>query len=163
MSMYLKRMIICIGVVTVLFSLPNAHAQPFCEASGNGGQHGERKMGNFIKELDLTAEQQDQMKKQRNEHREKNKKLQARLKIKMFELKQELEKETSDRGKIYSIVAEVNALQRDLLAQRVQGVLSTKEILTPEQFEKFKQKIDIMKKSKRKMLKRRMEDKGISQ
>ncbi len=152
MNMKFKQTVVGAGAIALVFSACAVYAQPFGRAGektkghGEGWQkesleHREKMMDKLTKELNLTPEQQQQIKKQRNQQKEKSKALRGELREKRFELKEELEKQDINKGKIYLLVAEIEGLMGDQLEQRVEGVLAMREILTPEQLEKFNEKM----------------------
>lgn len=105
---------------------------------GNGSQD-KRPYGpsSLMQELGLSPEQQEQMKARREQNRENHEALKTKLETARKELKTELEKETTDRARIDALIAETKALMGAQLEQRVESILTVKEILTPEQFETF--------------------------
>lgn len=140
MNAKFRQTIVYVGVIAVLFLGSMAYAQPSGNVPERTMRHKEEKMANCVKELELTAEQQGQIKKQRNEQREKNKELRDKLRVKRTQLREELEKQDIDKSKIYGLVAEIKTLLGNQLEQRVESVLSMKEMLTPEQFKKLQEK-----------------------
>jgi len=141
MNAKFKQAVVYSGVIMLVFSAPVAYAQPSGDVPQRVIKYREEVMNDLIKELDLTPEQQEQIKRQQSEHRQKNEELRGRLLAKRLELKQELEKQTINKKRIDTIAAEIKILVGEQLEQRVEGVLSMKEILTPEQFKKFQQKV----------------------
>jgi len=147
MNMRFKQIVVSAWVIALVFSACSVCAQAFGEvtrgARGNKewSEHREKMMNKLTKELKLTPEQQQQIKEQRNQQKDKSKALRDELREKRLELKEELEKQDINKGKIYLLVAEIEGLMGDQLEQRVEGVLAMREILTPEQFEKFNEKM----------------------
>lgn len=158
MSAKFKQAIIYLGVITLVFSVSVAYAQPLRDVPERGIKHREKMMDNLTRELDLTPEQQGQIKKQRSEHRKKNRELKDEVSAKRLELKQELERQTTNKKRIDSIVAELKILMGNQLSQRVEGILSIREILTPEQFNKFQQRARSAGKNQRSRLRRRLKE-----
>ncbi|MFH1645528.1 MAG: Spy/CpxP family protein refolding chaperone [Candidatus Omnitrophota bacterium] len=107
---------------------------------GKTGEHGSKQFANIAKELNLTDEQQAQMKEHRQEHKQKAKEVKEVLKAKRQELKQELENPEVDKSKVYSIANEIESLVGKQLELRVEKVLAMREILTPEQFQQLQEK-----------------------
>ncbi len=147
MNMKFKQIVVGAGAIALVFSACAVYAQPFGKATkgakGNRewSEHREKMMNKLAEELNLTPEQQQQIKKQRNQQKEKSKALRDELREKRFELKEELEKQDINKRKIYLLIAEIEGLTGDQLEQRVEGVLAMREILTPEQLEKFNEKM----------------------
>lgn len=102
--------------------------------------HREGKSDELINELNLTPSQQEQLKKQRGEHGQKFRDTNEQLRGKELELRQELEKDVTDKRKVDELMGEIKVLQGQRLEQRVEGTMSMKEILTPEQFRLFREK-----------------------
>lgn len=138
--------------ILILFSYPILANAQQCggtwgeDPQGYGEGHkrgmGDKKgMPDFIAELNLTPEQQEQLKLQREENMKKRRELQETLKSKQMELRQEFEKSGSDEGKITSTAQEVKSLLSQLVDARINDIMGVKSILTPEQFEKFKGKL----------------------
>lgn len=144
MKVKFKQIVVSLGVVAMLLSSA-ADAYSFCCGPERGQRYKQRMMDNLVKELGLSSEQQEKIRKQRIEQMEQRKKLRGRLRSKKLELKQELDKKDVDKKKVYALVAEIESLMGDQLEQRVEKILSMKRILTPEQFEKFQQKTESFK------------------
>jgi len=89
----------------------------------------------------LTPEQEEQIKSFKSGQREATKALKEEIRSKRTELRTELEKVDTDRAKVDSIVAKIKDLMGQKLDGMVEGVLLMKETLTPEQYEKFRNKI----------------------
>ena len=147
MNMKFKQILISAVVTLMVFSSGAAYAWPaYGQGQEKDGKRAwekmEEKREKFIKELGLTPEQEEQIKNLRKEKKEKRGELWIKIQAQRLELKEELEKPTTDRARIDSIIAELNVLMAEKLEQRVEGILSMKETLTPEQYEKFKNKIE---------------------
>ncbi|HTY45941.1 MAG TPA: periplasmic heavy metal sensor [Patescibacteria group bacterium] len=140
MKTMVKRLCIYATAAAFVSWAPLAHAQ---QAAGRQGPQADRgqELDNFIKDLNLTPQQQEQIKKQRNEHFEKNRGAGDELRQKRLKLKQELEKEVPDRKLINALVADINTLTARKLQDRVDSILAIKEILTPQQYKAFQEKI----------------------
>jgi len=141
-----------VAVVVVAFFVSAAYAQPMDE--GFGGEekqaaHHQKMFKNLAQELELTAEQQEQMKAQRTTQREQGKQIKEQLKAKRQELKAALDTDEVDQATVDSIVDEITALEGLKLQQHVNGVLTMKEILTPEQSTKLKEKMEEKKEQMR--------------
>ena len=108
--------------------------EAICAKGSHGKGPGIEKL---IENLGLTPEQVVKLKEQKGAHRQNTMQTAKELKAKRQELKEELAKEEVNKDSINSIIAQISELQSSLLYQRIQGVLTMKEILTPEQFEKF--------------------------
>ena len=135
-----KQTVICAAAVAVLFLSSVVYAQPFGDAPEGAMRHKEGKMEKLSQELQLTPEQQEQITEQRTAQNKQTRQLRNKLQAKRRALRGELEKQEIDRSKIYALVAEIKTLLGNQVEQRVEGVLSMKQILTPEQVEKLQQK-----------------------
>ncbi len=102
----------------------------------------------LFKELDLTSKQQEQLEKQRKTSRVQRKKHRSLLQDKQEKLRDEMEKKGTDKRKIEKIAGELKTLWGEAIEQRTDTILKIKEILTPEQFEKFQQKKNTFKHKK---------------
>ncbi|MBU4313138.1 MAG: Spy/CpxP family protein refolding chaperone [Candidatus Omnitrophica bacterium] len=140
MNMKFKHIVISAVVTLVVFSGVAAYAWPaYCSGQEKGEEYAGKKTDNLTKELGLTPEQEEKIKALKTEQREAKKQLMDKIQSKKAELKEELEKATTNRARINSIVKELSALMEYKLEQRVESVLSMREVLTPEQYEKFKE------------------------
>ncbi len=133
----LTRVFLWLTVFVFMFSAP-----VFAWQKGNGreGRHQE-KFQRMVQELNLSEEQQVRMKEQRQQHREQQQALRQQVKQKREELRQELEKPEIDPAHIQQISIELKELMGQKIDQQIQGILTTKEILTPEQFVQFQEKV----------------------
>ena len=103
-----------------------------------GGWRMGRRLGRQqLKELNLTAEQQEKIDAQRKEQKAVMRVVRDALKAKHEELRAEIDKEKSDPAKIEGIAAELKKLEAQRIDQEVKGILRVKETLTPEQFKKL--------------------------
>jgi Spy/CpxP family protein refolding chaperone len=132
-----KTVFVFLGIAAFLLAVPVAYASPF--GAGMGGEHEYKaeKIDNFVKALDITPEQQELMKKHREESREKMEELRQALKETRSTLREELRKADPDKNAINSTTSDMKALYGKLIDYRVDNFLKMKEILTPEQFKKL--------------------------
>ena len=137
-----RKVVICAVALGLFFSGTSAYAWSFHRDSEKGGRYMEKKMDRLVEELGLTSEQEEQLKSFKSEQKEAKKALREENRSKRAELREELEKADTDRAKVGSIVAEIKDLMGQKLDGMVKGVLLMKETLTPEQYEKFKKKIE---------------------
>lgn len=134
------RLKIMAVMVAFMFSVPGLYAG---NADGQGPRQ-EQKEEMFEKigaELGLTAKQSEQLKVQRKEKREERKTAGKEMRAKRKELKEELDKKEVDRAKVDTIISEISELQSSKLKEHVESILSIKEILTEEQFQKLRNKM----------------------
>jgi len=127
-----KNLVMLVAAVLGLFFLKEAYAQPFNEGPGRGGA------GKIFEKLNLTPEQETKIREFQKSERQSAKAIHSDMEKKREALKVELDKPVSDQAKIKTLVAEMKDIHGKLIEQRVNGALKMKEILTPEQFAKFK-------------------------
>ena len=132
-----KTNFVCLGIFSLFHFFSIAYAQPFDHDWKKDRGRREKVDVKLMEKLDLTLGQQEQLKKLRIEHREEMEEILKTLRAKRFELSQELEKPESDKKKITALVTEIKTLQGKLLELRVDNILKTKEILTPEQYKEL--------------------------
>ncbi len=137
MKITYKKIVVCLLVATVFFAVPVFSAQAFEKYAKEKGEYAQKKMERLTAELGLTDEQKSEMQKLREESWEGKRELYSQLKAARKELREELKKPSSDRGKINDIVARMKDLQGEMIDNRVDHFLETKEVLTDEQFRKF--------------------------
>lgn len=102
----------------------------------------QQKHEEFTKELNLTQEQKDKIKAQRDSTKDKMKQLSEELKAKRLELKTEIEKPDMSSSKINSLASSIKNLYGQLLDIKISSATFLKEVLTAEQFSKMQKKIE---------------------
>ncbi len=142
MKKTMKMMAVYVVAVSLVLSAPAAFSQPACGPdSGEEGDGRKGGRGGGFKEmfdkLDLTPEQQEQMKENRQSNREQMKATKDALSAERQALKQELQKPEIDKAAVDRTVSSIKELQGKMIDQRVEGFLAMKAILTPEQFQKL--------------------------
>jgi Spy/CpxP family protein refolding chaperone len=152
MKMGLKQTVVYSGVIIALLYASAAAGQDELAQKESGAA---KTAAKIVSELNLTPEQGEEIKNQRSEHRRIKKQLSHSLREKQKELKAELEKEVSDRGKVDRISKDIKQLQGERVDHRIEGVLQMKEILTPEQYRKFHQKTRPQGRKRGRRMKRR--------
>jgi Spy/CpxP family protein refolding chaperone len=135
----LTKIIAGLMVVGLMAAGPMAYAEYEGDDSdgGKGYKHGEGK--EFMKELNLTAEQKEKLKTQREAKKENNKAVREQMKAKMQQLHETIAKPGTTRADVNGLVGEVSALKGQMFSQKIDGVFAMKEILTPEQFAKMQE------------------------
>jgi len=137
MKITYKKIVACLLVATVFFAVPVFSVRAFAEYAKEKGEYAQKKMERLTAELGLTDEQKSEMQKLREESWEGKRELYSQLKAARKELREELKKTSSDRGKINDIIARMKDLQGKVIDNRVDHFLAVKGILTDEQFQKF--------------------------
>ena len=154
-------------VATTLCLFSDAYARhPGGEGEGpeggreKRGEYMQKKMDEIYDRLDLTPEQEEKIRAQRREEREKSRELMEKYRAKRGELRTELEKETIDKARVDLLIKEVTTVKQEILRQRVDRIMATREILTSEQFRKLQEmKKEKMEKMRSKMKERHKKDK----
>ncbi len=138
MDKKLKRVIAILGVVGLAVSGPVGYAAASSGENEKGFEKG--KQEEFLKDLNLTPEQKEKVKAKHEVQKALHKQSREQMKAKMEALHEELGKPVTDRAVVNGLVADINTLKGQGFAERIEGVLALKEILTPEQFAKFQAK-----------------------
>jgi Spy/CpxP family protein refolding chaperone len=103
----------------------------------------------FLKELNLTPEQQKKLEENRKVQAEKTSQLRTATWEKEKELQQVLKDPAVTKAKVEPLVNEIKSLQAQLIDQRVSGIFAVKEILSPEQIAKFNQLMEKRKEGRK--------------
>jgi len=146
----LRYTVACLAAVLLLSCMVTLNAYAQGGASRWPAQRRYEKTDDFSKTLNLTPEQQEKIKKQQSMNREKGAELRNKLRDKMLELREELEKPQINKDRVNVLVAEIKTLTGEQLEQRVDNIISMKQILTPEQFKKLHEKKKEKDKEKKK-------------
>lgn len=110
------------------------------EEKFRGGPAQMRKM--IAKRLKLTDEQKKKFEAMEQETKKEMKASQKELKETGEKLKAELKKESPDRNVIRRHIRELSGIQAKMQIKRMDSMLDLREMLTPEQREKFKRMVD---------------------
>ena len=136
----LAKIIAVLTVVGLMAAGPVAYAVSEGDnpESGKGYKSGEGK--EFMKELNLTPEQKEKLKAQREARRATHKVMHEQMKTKMQALHAAIAKPGTTRANVDALIGEVNGLKGQMFSQRIDDLFAMKEILTPEQFVKMQEK-----------------------
>ncbi|MDD3374539.1 MAG: Spy/CpxP family protein refolding chaperone [Candidatus Omnitrophica bacterium] len=145
----INRKKIIAGVVVVMFFAWTNIAQ----ARGHNGMKkngprtevrgpSEEQIQKMEKNLGITEDQSLQLRSHREGHQIKMESLMKQMKEKREALKQELEKADTDQASVEVLSAELKNVQAQMVDERINGISEVKSILTPEQFEEFKGKMN---------------------
>jgi len=138
-----KTGLILLTVFTlVIFSISMAEAGLFGSKAGTGDLSKRQRPENLTKELGLSAEQEAKLKAQKDNNKAAMEDIWQKMQEKRGELKAELEKDKVDNARIDAIITDMSGLTTRMLRNRVDQMLATKQILTPEQFKKFQDKAE---------------------
>lgn len=145
MKVRINMRIIWVFLAAALFLSMPAYAGEGQGPGGKPGERGEKMMQKMTEDLGLTAEQQAQMKAQRESQKGKMEASFARTKEIKDAMRAELDKAETDAAKVKAYVDQLTDLYRQKLEQRVESVQGMKKILTPEQFSKLVEKMKAKK------------------
>lgn len=132
--------LLCAGFVMMLFTAVSVWAQPSDDNPGRMQRH-ENKMEKIIQELNLTPQQQEQIKQLRAQREGQAKSLRDGLRSARQSLKAELDRQNIDEAKVKTIAQELKQLEGQMIDMRISRVLEMKKVLTPEQYQILQEKI----------------------
>ena len=95
--------------------------------------------------LGLSAEQMTRIETARSRTQEEKQTMLGKIGEKKRALKDELTRPEPDRARIEALIGEISALKEQKLRQWVDSLLGIREILTPEQYSEFRQKMETKK------------------
>lgn len=134
-----------LAALSLGLALPSAFAKPQ-EADGNkrGGPRMERRNTDdrrerMFKELNLTPEQKEKLKAHREANRQRAETLRQAMRAKREAMRLELEKPDFKADRARALHEDLKKLQAQAADARFNGILEVRQILTPEQFQKFHQ------------------------
>ena len=107
-------------------------------------------------ELNLREEQRQRMAEHRRKYRMEMQRIKRQLREKREALRKVLSNYNIDKAKAKQLVTEIVDLHHQLLKKRIEEAIELRNILTPEQFEKFKQKVSQFRKRRMQHWRRRM-------
>jgi Spy/CpxP family protein refolding chaperone len=121
--------------VSALFA-SGVYAETNCNSrmSGMKWKHNPDKI---VKELGLTANQDEALRQARQEGKDQAIALRKTLDDKKQALREAIAKPGATRADVEGLVAEIKALEAEKVEQRVQGIFKVKSVLNPEQFSKL--------------------------
>lgn len=125
----MKKLIVVVAMLAILVSPAWAEGPP--------EKKGDQKKAGAKKRFELSAEQSQKLDAIRLETEKANIQLRADVEIKEKELQHALKQEKIDKAAVDKLIDELAALHGKMLRLRVDSLLKTKEILTPEQFKKY--------------------------
>jgi len=136
-----KQKVMLIAVVLGLFFTGTSYAWPTNERRGLP----ERGKGQqMLERLNLSPEQETQIKQMQRDRRQVSEGLRRDLREKRKELKQELDKTDSDPGKIKALTQDLKEINSRIVDEQVSGALQMKKMLSPEQYQAFSEAIKDM-------------------
>lgn len=105
-------------------------------ADDDAGGQDHMGMKDLPKELNLSAEQKEKIKKIREENRDQMKKMREKMHAKMQEFRSKMASDASD-GDIKEAHEEMQEMHEDMAEARLEKMLKVRAVLTPEQRKKF--------------------------
>ncbi len=140
----MKNKLAKIMTVLTVVGLMAAGPVAYAESEGNNPENGkgDQRGGvpGFLEELNLTPEQREKFMAQQDPAKmESNKARMEQLNTKMDALNAAVAKPGTTQKDVSKLIAEVGALQAQMLSQRMERLFAMKEILTPEQFAKMQE------------------------
>ena len=140
MKLNIKRLVYSIGIIGLMLLASNVYSQP-TERYSQGHEAMREKMKarmlEVFKQLDLSTEQEKQLKAHRNKQKEQGKGIHESIRAKREEMKIELQKQELNMAKINKINSELKSIKSKKSDHRLESILEVREILTVEQFLKF--------------------------
>lgn len=106
------------------------------------GKGREDQFNEVIKELNLTPKQQQAITQQRTTEKAQSQEMRQKIKVVRDQITLELNKQTTDTGKVNALVAQLKELTGQRIDHQIKGILALKKILTPEQFKALNEKTD---------------------
>jgi Spy/CpxP family protein refolding chaperone len=134
-----------IGCAIVFLALSGAYAQ----GQGKNRPGGEGKKEGLFKELKLTPEQEKKLEENRNARQQQMVTIRAAFKASHEKLQAKLNDPAVTRAAIEPLINEIEVLQAKSMKNRIDGIFEVKEILTPEQYVKFNQIMEKIRKEKK--------------
>ncbi|MCP4269658.1 MAG: periplasmic heavy metal sensor [Candidatus Brocadiaceae bacterium] len=140
MKLNIKRFAYLLGTIGVFLLASNAYSQP-TERYSQGHEAMREKVNaqmlEAFKQLDLSPEQEKQLKTHRKRQKEQGEGVHESIRAKREEMKIELQKQELNMAKINKINSDLKNIKSKKSDQRLESILEVKEILTAEQFAKF--------------------------
>ena len=105
-----------------------------------GYGHGDPFSPEMLREhLGLNDEQVQKMRQLRTDYEKESIRKHADLRVAQLELGELMQQKSIDIGQVEKKVRQIETVRGDLMLFRVRSLVKTKDFLTPEQFDKFKQ------------------------
>ncbi len=140
MKFNIKQFAYSLGIIGVMLLASNVYSQPTERHSPGHEAMREKieaRMLEVYKQLDLSPEQEKQLKAHINKQKEQGKDIHESIRAKREEMKIELQKQELNMAKINKINSELKSIKSKKSDHRLESILEVREILTVEQFLKF--------------------------
>lgn len=141
MNIRFSKAALCLSMAVLLLSSGLGYAFED-KYAGKNEKCGTKMFDKLKEKLDLTPEQEEQIKEHRKKHREERKTARKLIRKKRKALKEELNKPDSDLNKVDEIALQIKDLMGQQIDRRIESILTMKEILTPGQFKKMSETIE---------------------
>lgn len=136
MNMWKFNIIAFIIIAAVISSPPIVSAASYDKSSV------ETRRQELYKDLNLSEAQKKSLDENRKNRREEMRSIFSQMKEKREAVRNELQKDELNIGKITQINNELKILSAQMLDRKLDGILEVRKILTPGQFRKFMAKMD---------------------
>lgn len=130
-------MVAAVIVSTALVNCANAADKPGDESGGKAAAREDHMFNDLTQALNLTPEQQEKLLAKRQAQQTSTAELREKIRAARQAMKQEFEKETPDRAALERMNEEIKGYVCKTMDLRFEGMITTKEVLTPEQFKKM--------------------------
>lgn len=130
----MRNKLIAIAIVTAVLFSQAAFAE-----QGPKDADFEKHHDKIMKQLNLTPEQEKQLKDYREQEKAEIKKEFGELKAKREELRSQLNNPQVSENTIRQTAGQLEAMQAKMMARRIDSILYMRKVLTPEQFTKFQE------------------------
>ena len=129
--------LVSLTISTLLFGLPAASARP---PGGDGPGRSGQRLERMLNDLNLSAEQQAQVRRLAADRKSKARPLRKRMKQKRQELRALWRAERLDRGAILALTDEITAMRRSLQVARIDFRIGLHRALSPAQRDELRQR-----------------------
>ncbi len=140
MKFNIKQFVYSLGIIGVMLMPSHVYSQPRdrdFQGHGVNREKREDRMLAVFKQLDLSPEQEKQLKAHRDKHREQKKDIHESIRAKKEEMKIELQMQELNMDNINKINSELKNIASKKIDHRLEGILEVGKILTTKQFAKY--------------------------
>jgi Spy/CpxP family protein refolding chaperone len=128
------------AIAACIIMLLGTHLSFAEEQAKSWGRQGQEHKAELFKELNLTAEQEAKLAEYRKQDKAEAEQNRTAMKEAREKLREELDKPTSDMTVVGNLANTIKQGQAQMVDHRIKSILQLKEVLTPEQFQKFQEK-----------------------
>ena len=145
-----KKDVLCTAMIGSLILIPfSLSARPSSDEGFRVARRDSAKGGSLMDQLRLTPQQQETLMKRREEQRGIRQEMRRQLQEKRAALQEEIGRTQSDAAKIGRLTQDIKALQSRQLDEKVEELMELKRVLTPQQYQKFQEKVREVKSQRR--------------